>query len=370
MTKSSSSRVPAILKISVPPTLIFTALCLFQAHISNRIQQTQQWWIIVHFLAVAIDYILTLWSLSPAARRSVSDGAHSHVTKSSAITVTRILGTCTAVQLLSLPRMISDEPLRQVASRVLCFFYAAKLLDLALRAQQPPVLLSGSRDRNISTIYVVRLLTEFRYHSFDIAVVSKGRTGPPNRLAHYGIPVCILVGTALLPVPETIAMSGLVVVQFGLETIHTLVHPNCLDPVFWQPFSAPAVSIFWNTHWQQCARPWLLSLGYNPAASLVGLVASEKVAKAVGVLATFSLSGIWHAWCAAALSTDPWRTAFGLWACFIGSGAICVLEGALYRDRRGGLLHLSLAWAFTIWSAGLWLRDSIVRSRLPIGDLG
>lgn len=365
--------IPTGLKCFIPVTFVATALCLNQV-LHSRIAEQQPRRILFHFIAAIASYIVALVSFSAAARQIThtrdsdakprKDNGPRH-----SVQVTRILGLCAATQVLSLPKLVSPEPLRQVLLRVTCFFYACKLLDLTLRARNPPVLLRQDNAYRSRTIeYVYRLLTEMRYRSFDIHVVVKGRNGPPSKRAHYGPPLLVLPIAYLVPRAETYTLVGLVVIQSGLETLHTILHPRCPDRLFWQPLAAPSASAFWATHWQQSAKPWLTSLGYLPVYRLATRLAGEKVGKALGVLATFSLSGVWHGWCAAALSTNPWRTAVGLWTCFVLSGALCVIESVMHRHRNGRLstFQLVIVWGLTLLSVGTWVRDSIPRSRLPM----
>ncbi|KAK4618277.1 hypothetical protein CLAFUW4_12262 [Fulvia fulva] len=283
----------------------------------------------------------------------------------------RVIGTIASLHLLAIPLLYpNDGPLQQVSLRVACFFFACKLLDLTLaRAHKPPTRLKNGKAIHIQTAaerlsYCWLLLSQCRYHSFDIAVVEKNRTGPAKKSIQYGIPLVIVVMTFLFPIAEVLILFALVAIQFGLEGCHLILDPHFTHPLFWQPFAAPSISEFWSTHWHQGARPLLYSLGYMPANAICGRLFGKKAGRIAGVLATFSLSGIWHGWCAAALSKNPWRTALGLWAMFVAHGVLCILERVIWGKQQGSIVQRVTIWGIALLLAGAWLRDSLVRSRL------
>ena len=107
-----------------------------------------------------------------------------------------------------------------------------------------------------------------------------------------------------------------------------------------------------DCRWHQGARPFLYSLGYAPARSVVAKYFGPDVGKAAGVLGAFSLSGFWHAWSGAGLARAEyvWRVSAGLWSLFILQGFGCLIEKQLLRDvgwRRGwqGRLFAAICWA-------------------------
>ncbi|TKA63493.1 hypothetical protein B0A55_09872 [Friedmanniomyces simplex] len=233
--------------------------------------------------------------------------------------VIRALTSISAVSTLVTPHstwMLAADPLLQCGLRVLCFFYACKLLDLGLtKAEEPPTRLvrKHRRDDNTElqpapmrtyrdlTAYAWLLLTEMRYRSFDIAVKQKGR--PDNasantasdrkqRLLWTGGPIILLPTLAiLLPSPATKCAVLLMVIQYGLEGVHTLLHPYCPEPVFYRPFAAGSLSEFWSTNWHAGASPFLQSLAYKPARKATGSRAYEAVA--TGIAGVGAVCGVW-----------------------------------------------------------------------------
>lgn len=364
-------QIPCVIATAVTATF-----CVRQAVLTCPTLPFSTRSIVLHVATAFVNYISALYSLtrdgpkissgSQSLRREQKHGKHRR--SQTATLITGSLGVCTAAQVFSLPYLDSQrDPYRQACARVVCFFYACKLLDLTLaRGHKPPALLGQNVDRHYRLKYTWRLMSEHRYHSFDTAVTSRGRIGAPSKRWQYGVPLLILILTILAPRPETFVLSGLVAIQVGLEALHCLVHPSCSHPVFWQPLAAGSISEFWNTHWQQSARPFLISLGYKPVVSVVRRVAGQTAGSAAGVLATFSLSGVWHAWCVAALTHDSWRVGLGLWAVFMCQGLLCVLERAIGNRWMPRLVRVAILWAIALKIAGTWLSYAFRERRILI----
>lgn len=324
---------------------------------------------IIMLVLISYTTFETLFGLSYTSRtaslKAESEGAESssfsakyHLQLSSVVT-----GWLAAACLLILPYVIEkQDPLLICGVRVACFYYACKIADLGSRAWHPPVLQekkgqaesSDSPSRSILFIstqdwkYVWLALIETRYLSFDIAVKQPGRREDGASRPWAIVPVlAIPAAVYLLPSPETKSLLVLLVIQLGLESMHSILHRSCPNPLFWRPFAAPTITDFWRTHWHGSADPFLRTLAYEPASKLVlRLGGSKSAAKACGVLAVFNLSGIWHAWATAALSYTPWTTGLQVWSWFMGMGVCIILESALPRRYRGTLPHQFVVWAF------------------------
>lgn len=285
------------------------------------------------------------------------------------IWTTRLTGITAAAYFLALPYYTPGGPLGECIARALCFACACKTLDLTVaRAGKPP-----KRMKNENTIpttdsnrwqYIWLLLRECRYRSFDIAIIEKDREGPASKFWTFGPGIVLPLLIYFVPCSETRVLLTLVFIHAGMEFCHTVLHPSSKSRLFWQPFAAGTVSAFWRTHWQQDAASFLYSLAYVPARDLVGKRFGRQAGRAAGVMAAFNLSGIWHGWAAAVLTTTPWRSAVGMWALFIMHGGLCLLEGKL--GRRGGWVQKGLAWAFAVWSTGAWMRDSERNLSVPV----
>ncbi|KAK5679882.1 hypothetical protein LTS10_007830 [Elasticomyces elasticus] len=270
------------------------------------------------------------------------------------------------------PLFITDaDPLLQCGLRVLCFFYACKLLDLGVvRADKPPTRLlqhgkwtkaGDSQSAPMRTFgdlmsYSWLLLTEMRYRRFDIAVKQKGRPTAPStesdrkRLMSTASPLVVLPALAwLIPSPATRCAVLLLVIQHGLEGVHTLLHPRCPEPIFYRPFVAGSLTEFWSTNWHAGASPFLQSLAYKPARKLTG-------SRAAGVLAAFCLTGIWHGWASAPISTQPWALGTQVWALFVGFGIGCLAEKLVWGEKQGGQLQHVIVWAVSLVGAGMCAR--------------
>ena len=264
------------------------------------------------------------------------------------------------------------HPLLEAGIRVLCFFMACKVWELGVvRAGSAPKLLlkdveMGSWRGKIA--YVFRLFTEARYASFDIRVNESRRrelyhkTSKMERICWTWIPrILVPIATYFYPIPEFQILMSLVNINSGLELLHTCLHPFCPDVLFLLPFSANGIAEFWSVHWHQGAQSWLIALGYRPVQQAVvgGLGLSKEIGKAAGVVGAFALSGIWHGWCAGALSTSPWTVGVVIFLVFVGQGVGCVVERLLWKKNEGGLLKRVVCWAFAIESGAILLRVGI-----------
>ncbi|KAK1813552.1 hypothetical protein LTR12_012053 [Friedmanniomyces endolithicus] len=249
------------------------------------------------------------------------------------------------------PSIIATDPFLQSGLRVLCFFYACKLLDLGFtKVDQPPTRLVRKAETNDDserqpapmqtfhdwTMYSWLLLTEMRYRSFDIAVKQESRPSKATAAAldrtqylfwTVGPPVLLPALVFLLPSHATKCALLLLVIQYGLEGIHTVLHRRCPEPVFFRPFSAASLSDFWSTNWHAGATSFLQSLAYKPILKLTG-------SGPAAVVAAFSLTGIWHGWAVAPVSTMPWLLGMQVTGLFGGFGVGCLLERWIWGKRQ------------------------------------
>lgn len=303
--------------------------------------------------------------------------------RSTATFVTRVTGSIAGAYVIALPFISwTDDPIAKVSLRIPCFFYACKCWDLTVaRVHKPPIprngkdeLLYGLVDWKAHIRYVWWLLTEFRYASFDIAVDESRRKSLPTSTAWTYGPLAILPLTYLFPIAELKILSGLLGVQFGFEALHKVVHFGCPNAVFHQPFAARSLEEFWSCHWHHGAQSLLHSLGYVPARTLVGKTLGRNAGRAAGVLAAFSLSGIWHAWSGAVLTRDEyaWTQSLGLWAVFMLQGIGLLVERSALRDKKWGRgwrrrVVAVLCWGISVESASIWLRYAEPRAKLPQG---
>lgn len=283
------------------------------------------------------------------------------------------LGASAALFTLAIPYINElNNPLQQCGLRVVCFFYACKLCDLAIcKARDPPVLLQedGQTDTLAPMLtswdratYVWLLLTQMRYRSFDIAVVQKGRLsatdGKRSDLVHTLVPLLAIPALAYsFQTPATRCILLLLLIQHALEAVHLVLHPFCPNWLFYRPFSATSISSFWTTHWHAAAAPFLQSLAYQPGKRIGG--------RWLGVLFAFSLSGVWHGWAASVL-VDP---RYGFWLgfqvllLFVGWGVGCLIESVI--TGKGGVLWWVVVWVYSASVAGWCFRTLECHSRIP-----
>lgn len=311
--------------------------------------------------------------------------------------LTRLTGLIAGVYLGCLPFIAAwlglDGPYVQVVLRVVGFFYACKVLDLCVaRAGTPPSLRSEREEEEWDLEgwmnkrkYIWLLATEMRYASFDAthAVDESKRTKTTashpspstspstNTLLWTYTPLLFLPATYIYPIAELKILSVVTLIQTGLETVHTILHPSCPNPLFQQPFAAKDIAEFWNIRWHQAARPFIYSLGYKPLYVLVSRVAGKDVGRVAGVLGAFGLSGMWHGWCAAALvkREDAVWVGMGLWAVFVVQGVGCVVEGAWgRREGRGGSLRwirTGVVWVVCLEALAVWMRRAEKVANIP-----
>lgn len=300
-----------------------------------------------------------------------------------AILSTRVTGLLGGIYTFVLPLLSPfEDPITDVTIRVPTFFYSCKLLDLTVaRARKPPIP-RGTQDAEAyglvgctaHSINAWRLLTETRYASFNIAVDESARKAVDQKGTAWNlVPWLALPLAYRFPAAaEAQVIGGLLGIQLGLEGLHALLHPHCPNWLFCQPFASAGLLEFWTCRWHQGARPFLYSLGYAPARSVVAKYFGPDIGKAAGVLGAFSLSGFWHAWSGAGLARAEyvWRVSAGLWSLFILQGFGCLIEKQLLRDvgwRRGwqGRLYAAICWACSVESASIWLRYALPRTSLP-----
>ncbi|KAM3422283.1 hypothetical protein BST61_g2642 [Cercospora zeina] len=214
--------------------------------------------------------------------------------------------------------------------------------------------------------YVIRILTEARYFSFDIAIDDQTKrklwrerhSKRYERFWIWGPRVVVPIATYFFPVPELLILQVLVLVNLVLEVEHYILHPFCAKPMFLAPFAASGIGEFWAVHWHQDAQSWLISLGYRPSKwfAMEILRCSKIVGSAAGVMGTFALSGLWHAWCAAVLSERPWLAGTGMFLVFISQGVGCLFERMVWKEDDAGWVKRVICWAFSIECGALWVR--------------
>ncbi|KAF2206913.1 hypothetical protein CERZMDRAFT_102880 [Cercospora zeae-maydis SCOH1-5] len=214
--------------------------------------------------------------------------------------------------------------------------------------------------------YVLRILTEARYSSFDIAIDDQTRrrawqerhSKTYERFWIWGPRIFVPIATYFFPVPELLILQVLVLVNFCLEVEHYVLHPFCAKPMFLAPFAASGMEEFWAVHWHQDAQSWLISLGFRPSKwfAMEMLGCSKSVGSAVGVIGTFALSGLWHAWCAAVLSERPWVVGTGMFLVFISQGVGCLVERMVCKKGDASWAKRVICWAFSIECGALWVR--------------
>ncbi|KAI5361498.1 Putative Wax synthase domain-containing protein [Septoria linicola] len=281
------------------------------------------------------------------------------------------VGFIAGVYTLILPLLSpAYHPIAEAGLRCACFFYACKLIDLVvLKAEKPPLLIQNKTKPSSTSFskaeYIFRLLTETRYASFDIAIQEPRRRNfqETTTLTHTILwtwlsRLLIPTATYFYPILELQLLLSLLLINFGLEGVHTLLHPFCPNELFFQPFAASGIIDFWSVHWHQGAQSWLISLGYRPAKRLAVEVfgLSKEVGTAVGVLGTFALSGIWHAWCVASLSDRKWETGVGLFLVFVAQGVGCLLERVVWAKGGGGWVRRVVCWTFAVEAGAMFFR--------------
>ena len=281
------------------------------------------------------------------------------------------LAVAAAALLLLLATVLPpDDPVLQCEIRNVAFFFACKILDLAVaHGRAPPTLLTGAARKPASMAttkdrlwYAYLLLTETRYHAFDIAVVERSR-GPPLTLrSHlawtYGPAITAGALFYLFPaVTEIRVFFLLMCIHAGLETAHHLFHPFCPHPLFYKPLAASSFNEFWSTNWHAGASSFLRSLAYEPGKRLGG--------RPVGVFSAFALSGIWHGWNAAPLSTKPWQTMIQVTLLFIMMGVGALAERKIWKVQ-GTLVQRIVVWVFAIGCAGRVFRTIECSSKLDM----
>lgn len=310
----------------------------------------------------SLSFVKTETSNTSPAESSSKNRTFRDYKSTSLLWTTRITGIVAGIYFLVLPYFVPGGPLGECLARAICFACACKTLDLAVaRAHKPPSVMENNKATLVSDQtrwrYIWLLLRECRYNSFDIAAIEK-RDGPASNVWTFGPAVVIPLLVYFLPCSETRFLLVLLVIHAGMETGHTILHPSSQHRLFWEPFAAGSISTFWRTHWQQDAASFLYSLAYAPAKDIFARRFGKHAGRAAGVMAAFNLSGVWHGWAAACVSTNPRRTAVGMWALFVAHGALCLVEHAIWGDRQGGIVQRVLVWSFAIWSTGMWIRDT------------
>ncbi|KAK4579961.1 hypothetical protein LTR86_000163 [Recurvomyces mirabilis] len=340
----------------------------------------ENFWLFLPLLLLAIiTHIGTLTLLAnkrralPPYRKDVKQSTMDDDHDTSMITD---FGVLSAIVTLAVPFTVYDAaPLNQAALRAVCFFYACKILDLSLtKRDQPPTRLirngTSLQPAPMTTtwnliIYAYYLLTEMRYHSFDIAVTQKGRAKVHAKPFWYKLlwtigPLFLLpTATYYLPVPGLKAACLLLLIQHALELVHKSLHYGHSEPEFLLPFSAATLAEFWGTHWQGAASPFLQSLAHRPVRKFGG-------SRAQAILAVFCLTGIWHGWAAAPLCTRPWLLGVEVWLLFVGFGAGILAEKWVWRGRQGGVVQRVCVWTYALTLAGVCWRTLELSSKIGI----
>lgn len=329
-------------------------------------------------------HILAYWALAIAAEgtktstiqaRTITE-YEKHKGARDVVPDVKQIGWIAAVYSLVLPYLSPEiHPWTELVVRVSCFFLACKVVDLvALKAQKPPKLVSKSAKNDVVDMkdwkrkveYVARVFTEARYASFDIAIDDKStrKLWQEKHSERYeffwlwGPRIIIPIVALLFPVAELQILLVLVIISSGLEFEHALLHPYCPNYMFLAPFAASGMTEFWAVHWHQGAQSWLISVGFRPSKwfAMEVLRCSKDVGNAVGVLGTFALSGLWHAWCAAVLSERPWMAGTSMFLVFVSQGVGCLLERRLWKNRDPNWVMKMISWTFAIECGALWLR--------------
>jgi hypothetical protein len=270
--------------------------------------------------------------------------------------LTTVCGLLASLSTLGLPYLLDlEDPVVACLTRVVCFFYGCKVLDLTVaREQNPPVLLSAGQPEAIDSAYtrlryIWLLLTETRYSAFDIAIQQKERVETSSSAWTFCPPIVISLMVYLVPTAETKTLMVMLVIQLGFDGLHAILHPVCPDYLFWRPFAASSLTSFWRVHWHAGAEPFLRSLAYSPGKHLaLSLGLSPTAARAVGVIAAFNLSGIWHGWATAVLATQPWMVGLRVWSWFVSMGLGVLLENMIPKEQRGSLAQRVFVWTFFV----------------------
>ncbi|KAH9838821.1 Membrane bound O-acyl transferase family [Teratosphaeria destructans] len=295
----------------------------------------------------------------------------------------QVAGTTIAALLLAFPLLAPiQDPLLTTVARTACFFYACKILDLAvMRAATPPTMMTepASDETPPSVLhdhpqptripvplptrplpyhlhtlhYAYLLTTQMRYHAFSTLHLQPRRPAKPH---HTYLPLLLIpILTTIFPNPLTKSLLLLLTIRHTLETLHTTLHPTCRTPLFHAPFAATTLQTFWSTHWQACATPWLLSLAYAPTKRLLTPRLGAKAARAVAVVNTFGLTGVWHAWAVMPAVDEAWAwtLAVQVWAWFVSLGVGCVVENAVFGRREGGWVRWVGTWAYMLVGGGV-----------------
>lgn len=335
-------------QISIIPSLLFVVLVSFPAARLGRH--------IIHFsilfgsifLSVLGVYSLSLIATkasAPASPSKDSSKENDQPRKWYHLSLewkTRVFGIIAAAYFLALPYYAPGGPFAECVARAIFFACAGKILDLTVaRVHKPPRILQGGKANPVTDQnrrqYVWLLLRECRYHSFDIAASEKERDRPASPIWTFGPGIVIPLLVYFIPCSETRFLLVLLIIHAGMETGHTILHPSSPHPLFWQPFAAGSISSFWRTHWQQDAASFLYSLAYAPAKEVVGRRFGKQAGRVAGVMAAFNLSGIWHGWAAACVSTAPdWYVGAVCCPWSVVLGGECCVEGSSGRVGATG----------------------------------
>lgn len=344
----------------------------------------------IHAIAGVITYFISLISLSFSAAEDWRTKERYRLYRGKlrpfqlfpqwiSIFVTQVTGLIAGIYIFMLPIICPPENIVLNAFlRASTFFYACMVLDLTvMRASHPPTLrqsqkemLYGLTDWKAYVEYVWKAFTETRYKSFNIAVDETRRQSTPAPVAWTYGPLLLLPLAYLFPVAELQVLSGLLLLNLILEGQHTLFHPRCSNWLFWQPFAAVTVTEFWGIRWHKGANSFLHSLAYEPAKRRISKYFGKDAGRAAGVLSTFSLSGIWHAWSGMPLMKDEyaWRGFTALWALFLLQGIAILVESLLLTNekwKRGHYRQIlrALSWLYSVETASIWLRYSLPRAK-------
>ena len=323
--------------------------------------------------ATILTYIAAIWQIAvirskqPPYNSGADDSKtiQRHARRARALSI-----ISTALAIIFPYNMGESDPLNQALIRNMCVFYSLKILDLAFTKTQkaPTRLLDRGRGKPATmktfqdkSRYVWAMLTEMRYHSFDISVNQKGRKLPQayNYSRASLIPfVCIPTITYLFPLAPFKAACLLLFLWIALEALHLIMHPFCPWPEFYQPFSAKTAGEFWSTHWHAGAYSWQQSLLYRPVRKVTG-------SPAMGILAVSTMTGIWHGWAAAPTSEKPWSLGLQGFGLFILFGVSCLAERIIWK-KQGGIIQRISVWAFALLAAGSCFNTLECYSRVPL----
>lgn len=256
-----------------------------------------------------------------------------------------------------------------------------KALDFYVRRYKPPVYAYPNRPSD--AIMALLYLTELRYESFspnflrtapaqledDIDPVQarchgKHRNGdcsckdasPKLNRFSFSEPVNLILHTGLFTVlqalfpqsnPTVLAVQVLLAIYILWESLQLTLRYSNSPPLFGPIYTAASLGTFWSETWHTAFASPCRSLAYDPIRRSLPARYGVPVpfAKGVGIIASFALMGLFHAYALAPLL--PLDALARIFAFFLLNGVGTVIEDALWGKR----VHWSkslLAWVFEL----------------------